>query len=62
MNYRDQGSYWTIPTDAFPRMEQSCVILDWVKDRDAAERLRNFVVGPEGREILKNHGFDLPGE
>ncbi len=59
---RNQGRYWEIPLDAYPRMDQGGVILHWAKDRQAAAQLRDFVLGPEGRAILKRYGFFLPGE
>src|SRR5262249_39922487 len=30
---RDKGRYWTVPLDAYPRLEQGGVILSWAKDR-----------------------------
>jgi molybdate transport system substrate-binding protein len=59
---RDKGRYWTVPFDAYTRLEQGGVILEWAKDRKAAEALRAFMTADEGRAILKRHGFRLPGE
>lgn len=59
---KDQGSYWEIPLEAYPRMDQGGVILPWAKDMGAAQALRAFVLGPEGKAILRNYGFFLPGE
>ena len=47
--------------DAYPRMDQVGVILPWAKDMAAAQALRAFVLGPEGRDILRRYGFCLPG-
>ena len=44
----------------YPRMEQGGVILEWAADADAARAFRAFVVGDEGRAILRRHGFFLP--
>lgn len=57
---RDKGRYWLVPLDAYPKMEQGSVILNWAKDRQATERFRSFVAGPKGREILARYGFILP--
>ena len=57
-----KGRYWKIPLDAYPPLEQGGVILSWAKDRTATESLRTFVVGDEGRSILRRYGFLLPGE
>ena len=59
---RDKGRFWEVPLEAYPRREQGGVILSWVQDRPAAEALRDFVLGEAGRAILRQHGFQLPGE
>jgi molybdate transport system substrate-binding protein len=59
---RDQGRYWEVPLDAYPRLEQGGVILSWAQDRQAAAELRSFLLGAEGRAVLKRYGFVLPGE
>lgn len=59
---RDAGRYWEIPLDAYPRMDQGGVILSWAKDMEAAQALRAFVLGPEGKAILRDYGFFLPRE
>jgi len=57
---RDKGRYWTIPLDAYPRLEQGGVILTWAKDMEATQALVAFITGPEGKVILKRYGFMLP--
>ncbi len=59
---RTQGRYWQVPADAYPRMEQGGIILSWVKDQEAAEAFRAFLLGQEGRGILRCYGFSLSGE
>ena len=59
---REEGRYWEIPLDAYPRMDQGGVILSWAKDMAAAQALRAFMLGPEGKDILRRYGFYLPGE
>jgi molybdate transport system substrate-binding protein len=59
---KEQGRYWQIPLDAYPRLEQGGVILKWVKDPEAAQNFREFVTGSKGRSLLKRYGFYLPGE
>jgi molybdate transport system substrate-binding protein len=61
-NARDQGRYWEIPQQAYPRLEQGGVILRWARDPTAARSFRSFALGSTGREILKRYGFTLPGE
>lgn len=57
---RDRGRAWPVPLDAYPTLEQGGVILSWASDREAAEKVRAFVMGPRGREILARYGFGLP--
>jgi molybdate transport system substrate-binding protein len=59
---RDKGRYWTVPLDAYPRLEQGGVLLSWAQDGEAAQTLRAFVTGKEARPVLKRYGFLLPGE
>lgn len=55
---RDKGRFWEVPLDAYPRRVQGGVILSWVQSRSAADALRNFMLGEEGRTILRRFGFD----
>jgi molybdate transport system substrate-binding protein len=59
---RDKGRYAIIPLHAYPRLEQGGVILARVRDREATELLRTFVIGEQGRAILRRYGFLLPGD
>lgn len=59
---KDQGRYWQIPLDTYPRLEQGGVILKWTKAPEAAQNLRGFVMGSKGRSVLKRYGFYLPEE
>jgi len=59
---KDQGRYWRIPQDSYPRLEQGGVILKWVKDLKAAQNFRGFTVSPKGRSVLNRYGFYLPGD
>jgi molybdate transport system substrate-binding protein len=56
---RAAGRYWEIPVDAYPRMEQGGIIL---KDSEAARVFRAFLISAEGRRVLKQFGFYVPGE
>jgi molybdate transport system substrate-binding protein len=59
---RDKGRYWSVPSDAYPRLEQGGVILTWAKDLESTQAVRAFVTGGDGRAVLKRYGFLLPGE
>jgi len=54
---KSRGKYFEIPLDSYPRMDQGGVILKRVRDRDAAERFRSFVLSPACQTIFKQFGF-----
>lgn len=54
------GRYWEIPLNAYPKMEQGGIILNWTKEAEAARAFRDFVLGEHGRSVLKRYGFYLP--
>jgi len=57
---RDQGRYWEIPFDAYPRMEQGGMIMRWTREPSAARELKGFILNTHGREVLRRYGFFLP--
>lgn len=58
----EEGRYFELPLDAYPRMDQGGIVLDRARDPEAARAFREFVLGLQGRAILKRYGFFLPGE
>jgi molybdate transport system substrate-binding protein len=57
-----EGTYWEVPLQAYPRMDQGGVIMKSARYPDAARSLRDFVLSGFGRATLKRYGFSLPGE
>jgi molybdate transport system substrate-binding protein len=55
-----RGKYFEIPLDSYPRMDQGGVILKRARDREAAERFREFVLSTQCRMIFRQFGFYLP--
>ena len=53
----NQGRYWEIPLDQYPKMEQGGVI---ITDSPAAQSFRAFLLGEAGRSVLERYGFFLP--
>lgn len=51
------GRYWELPMNAYPRLEQGGVILSWAKEPRAAQAFREFVVGSQGKSVLRRFGF-----
>ncbi|MCC6964974.1 MAG: molybdate ABC transporter substrate-binding protein [Nitrospira sp.] len=56
----DKGTYWEIPSDAYPPLEQGAVILKQSKNQDAAGRFLEFLKGSKGQDIMRRYGFTLP--
>lgn len=57
---REEGRYWQIPLEVYPKMEQGGMILNWTKEAKACRMFRDFVLGEQGHEVLKRYGFFLP--
>lgn len=55
-----RGSYWEIPPETYPKMEQGGMILKSTPSPDAAKALRDFILGAHGRAVLKRYGFHPP--
>jgi molybdate transport system substrate-binding protein len=59
---REAGNHWLVPQEAYPVIEQAGVILPQASDRDAAAKMRAFLLGIEGRGILQRYGYGNPVE
>jgi len=57
---RNKGRYWLVPTDAHAPLAQGAVILNWAKDRAAADAFCKFVTSDRGQDIMKRFGFIRP--
>jgi len=55
-----RGRSRDVPADMHPPLVQGGLILPWAASRAAAEQLRDFLLGTEGRELLKAFGFGPP--
>jgi len=57
---KESGTYWEVPLEAYPRLEQGAVILKAAKDVKAARAFLSYIRGPEGAAVFKRYGFFLP--
>jgi molybdate transport system substrate-binding protein len=57
---RSAGRHVELPLGSYPRMDQGGIVLKGARDPGAARALRAALVGPQGREVLREHGFFLP--
>jgi molybdate transport system substrate-binding protein len=54
---REQGRYWEIPADAYPKIEQAGVILTHAANPEGAREFRAFMISDAGRKALASYGF-----
>lgn len=59
---RGLGSWTEVPLASYPRLDQAGVVLADAADPAAADVVRAAMLGPEGRAILAEYGFSLPGD
>jgi molybdate transport system substrate-binding protein len=55
------GTYWEIPSEAHPPLEQGAAILKSSKQQRMAQQFIEFMQGTQGQEIMRRYGFTLPG-
>jgi molybdate transport system substrate-binding protein len=57
---KESGTYWEVPLETYPRLEQGAVVLKAAKDVKAARAFLSYIRGPEGAAVFKRYGFFLP--
>lgn len=57
---RSAGRFWDVPEDAYMPFQQGGLILPWAVSRDAATRVRDYLLSDAGRALLASYGFALP--
>lgn len=57
---RAAGRFWEIPDADYAPLTQGGLILPWAVSREAAVRLRDYLLSEAGRQVLATHGFALP--
>jgi molybdate transport system substrate-binding protein len=54
---REKGTYWEIPAEAHPALEQGAVIVKASKRVDSAMQFLEFIKSRHGQAIMKRYGF-----
>lgn len=54
---KDKGRYAEIPLEAYPRIDQGGVVMADAAHPQAAHKVKDFLLGEQGREILTRYGF-----
>ena len=57
---KETGTFWEVPLEAYPKLEQGAIILKAAKDMKAARSFLDFIKGPEGAAVFRHYGFSLP--
>jgi len=57
---KDKGTYWEIPADAHPPIEQAAVVLREASDQLTAQAFLDYLKQPESQAILRSYGFLAP--
>ena len=55
-----KGTYWEIPTETHPPLEQGTVIVKASKRADSAKQFLEFLKSRQGVAIMKRYGFVAP--
>lgn len=59
---KDKGSYWEIPAELHPPIEQGAIVLRGSAKKEVARAFLEFVRSAEGRAVLESCGFHVPVE
>ena len=57
---KDKGTYWEIPADSYPPIEQAAIIPTAATDKTLARTFLDYVRMPEAQAILHEYGFQPP--
>jgi molybdate transport system substrate-binding protein len=58
---RGKGRWWEIPAEAHPPIEQGAIVLKASPHKETARAFLDFVKSAEGRALLEQNGFTIPG-
>lgn len=58
---KDKGRYTEIPVETYPRIDQGGVVMGDAGSPQAAHKVKDFLLGEEGKAILERYGFSQPG-
>ena len=57
---KDKGTYWEIPANSYPPIEQAAIIPTAATDKTLARTFLDYVRMPEAQAILHEYGFQPP--
>ena len=62
LSMQSNGRWTLIPEELHKPIDQALGIMKSSKNEQAAKAFAGFVVGPQGRTIMKKYGFQLPSQ
>jgi molybdate transport system substrate-binding protein len=57
---KETGTFWEVPSETYPRLEQGAVIMKAAKDIKTSQSFLAYIKSPEGTAVFKRFGFFLP--
>lgn len=57
---KETGTFWEVPVEAYPQLEQGAVVLKTTKDMKTARGFLDYVKSREGTAVFKRYGFFPP--
>ncbi len=57
---KETGTYWEVPLEAHPKLEQGAVVLKTAKDSKAVRAFLDYIKSPDGAGVFRRYGFSLP--
>ena len=57
---KSKGTYWEVPAEAYPALEQAAVILKSSKQQESAKSFLAFLKDAQGQAIMTRYGFVIP--
>jgi molybdate transport system substrate-binding protein len=55
------GRYVVVPQELYAPLDQALAVIKGTKNEAVARAFAAFIAGPQGREVLQNYGFTMPG-
>jgi len=62
LSLRSDGQWVLIPEELHKPLDQALAVIKGTKNEREAREFAQFVMGSQGREIMRKYGFTLPGE
>lgn len=57
---KGKGSYWEVPADMYPALDQGVVVVSRSRNKSAATEFVRFIATDEAVQILRSYGFTVP--